>query len=91
MVAYKNDKMEQQNGILKSILILVWTFMSRNANFGGEEFVLHLQKKWGNNFTWGIRSDDIECVYQSSKMKIFTNEDCSIYIDTKKEALIFIS
>jgi hypothetical protein len=36
----------------------------------------------------GIRSDDIECVYQSSKKTIFTNEDCSIYIDTRKEALI---
>lgn len=36
----------------------------------------------------GIRSDDIECVYQSSKRIIFTNEDCSTYIDTKKEALI---
>lgn len=36
----------------------------------------------------GIRSDDIECVYQSSKRIIFTNADCSIYIDTKKKALI---
>jgi hypothetical protein len=27
-------------------------------------------------------------VYESSKRIIFTNKDCSIYIDTKREALI---
>jgi len=65
----------------------VWTFKSRNANFAGEEFVLHLQEKWGNKFTWEIELMILN-VYQSSKRIIFTNEDCSIYIDIKREALI---